>query len=311
MIKKASFVGIVLVLVIMISGCTSSGVQKESTDRDYHKGTDGVTMEFVKNAPPDKLYTGDPFEMIIELKNEGAYPESETFEGKLRISGVDGNAIRGTWEDGNEIEADFVGKSQYLPDGGYTTMTYIDRDGVNIPFDADILEQTVLVHLCYKYKTIATAEVCLDPDPYAVVQEDKVCEFGDTTLSGGQGGPVSVTKVEQEIGKDKTYFRIYIKNVGDGSVIKRSEYNSCPFDLELSDIDKVFVTVDLPHDGSPKCTPSGTSSDPVRLVDGQGSLLCSFDNPTTDSAFVSPLKITLDYAYSTSISKDIEIVNIE
>jgi hypothetical protein len=52
---------------------------------------------------------------------------------------------------------------------------------------------------------------------------DKVCTSNTETYSGGQGAPVSVTKVEPFMSKKGTIvqpsFRIYIKNTGGGSVL--------------------------------------------------------------------------------------------
>ena len=55
---------------------------------------------------------------------------------------------------------------------------------------------------------MADVVVCIDPDPYSVVQEQKVCNIGDVSVSGGQGAPIAVTRIEEEVGSDKIYFRI-------------------------------------------------------------------------------------------------------
>jgi hypothetical protein len=130
------------------------------------------------------------------------------------------------------------------------------------------------------------------------------------TLSGGQGGPVGVTRIEQEIGSNSIHFRVYIKNMGGGSVIRTTGFDECPFDLELEHLNRVGVTIDTSFDTSPRCTPSGTSSDPVFLVNGEGFIYCSFRKPTAESAYLTPLNIQLDYIYSSAISRQVDIINI-
>ena len=99
-------------------------------------------------------------------------------------------------------------------------MTFRDNGGVNVPFGADKYSPEILVTACYRYKTIADPKVCIDPNPFRAVQERKVCEVRDQSLGGGQGAPVAVTKIEEQVGSDKIHFRIFIQNVGDGEVIE-------------------------------------------------------------------------------------------
>jgi len=303
MIKK-----FLVILLIFIIGCTGS-VTDQDIEEDFHKGIQGITMKFVPNAPPSKIYEGDHLAVSVELFNKGAYPDTSNFQGKLEISGFDTSAISGSWQGGNSMPADLQGRSMYNPVGGYGIMTY-ETSSINVPFDADSYPADVIIHSCYNYKTQASTLMCIDPNPYEAVSEKKVCSVGDKTLSGGQGAPVAVTKIEEEVGADTIYFRIYIRNMGGGTVINPSSYNKCPFDLEFEDLNKVVVNVDTSFDAGPRCTPAGTSSDPVNLVSGQGFIFCSFRKPSAESAYLSPLNIEINYVYSDSISKHVDIINI-
>jgi hypothetical protein len=300
------------VVLLVLIGC-GKGPQKQNVREDYHTGTQGVEISFVNNAPPSRIYVGDSMDIAVELKNRGAYPQGQTFQGKLEIGGFDPASIRGSWDGGNSIPTSLEGKSQYNPEGGYAVMTYRERSGVNVPFDADYYDPNIIVHACYKYKTTADVMVCIDPDPYKVVSERKVCDINNGVFSAGgsQGAPIAVTKVEEEVGSDKIYFRVYFSNVGGGSVMMPDAYNECPFNLKIEDLDKVIATVKLPYDASPECSPKGTASDPIRLTNGQGYIFCKFTKPASDSAYTTSLNINADYVYSSSISKQIRIVNIQ
>ena len=274
-----------------------------------------MEINFLANAPPATLYDGDRRNIIIELRNKGAYPVEESFNGKLEITGFDESAFRyGMWDGGNIISPDLEGKSQHSPEGGYDTKTY--KATVKVPMAGEKYEPTIIVHSCYQYKTIAAPTVCIDPNPYEAVQERKVCIPRDVSLGGGQGGPVAVTNVEEQVATDKIYFRIHVQNVGGGTVIREGAFGygyseRCPLNLDFEDLDKVNVLADLAYSGPSDCSPRGTSSDPLRLINGKGVIRCSFDKPRTKSAFTTPLKIELSYAYSSSISKKIKILNLD
>jgi len=299
---------ITIVLLVLIAGCTT-GITQNNIPNDFHTGTQGIVLNIVQNAPPSKIYKGDHLTVSVELFNKGAYPASGNFQGKLEISGFDTSAINGAWDNGNEMPADLRGKSMYDPAGGYDIMSY-DADSVSVPFNADSYPADLIVHSCYRYETQASPLVCIDPQPYEAVSEAKVCQVGDISLSGGQGAPIAVTKIEEEVGADTIYFRIYIKNVGDGTVINPLSYNNCPFDLKYEDLNKVTVNIRTSFDTGPRCTPAGTSSDPVNLIDGQGVIFCSFRKPNSVSAYQTPLSIDVDYAYSSSVTKHFEIINV-
>jgi len=300
-----------VVLLLVLAGCLGKGPSQQKVKDDYHKGVQGIEINFVNNAPPDKIYEGDSMDIAVEVRNKGAYPENKNFKGKLELSGFDPSSIKGSWDGGNNMPTDLEGKNQYNQEGDYAVMTYKDRDGVHVPFDADFYEPNILVHSCYKYKTIADAMVCIDSDPYEVVEEKKVCNIHDVSLSGGQGAPIAVTKIEEEVGSNQIYFRIYVNNAGGGSVMLPRAYSDCPFDVDFQELDKVAAKIKLPYDASPDCSPKGTASDPIRLDGGSGHIFCKFKKPATDSAYTTSLNIELDYVYSSSVSKQIRIINIK
>lgn len=305
-------VGIALTLVLLVVIGCNSGPSGQNIQEDYHTGTQGITINFLANSPPSRIYEGDNLDIAMELQNKGAYPgEGQSLTGKLALSGFDPASISGSWDGGGNMPTGLEGKNQGNPEGGYGVMTFKDMSGVHVPFDADYYEPTILVHSCYKYETEADVMVCIDPDPYKVVQENKVCEIGDVSLGGGQGAPIAITRVEEEVGSDKIYFRIYVSNSGDGTPMLTSAYSDCPFDVELQDLDKATAQIKLPYDASPDCSPRGTTSDPIRLTNGEGYIFCKFSKPASQSAYKTSLNVKLDYVYSSSVSKQIRIINMK
>ena len=316
-----------ILLALVVAGC-QSGVDTRIVERDFHTGTQGVEMRFLPGAPPPRIFDGEEVDLIVELRNRGAYPLTNDFEGNLVLSGFDPISLQGQWETRSsrglgdpyaDVSTSLVGRSQFNPEGGIQNLNYLAR--ARVPFSGpqgnDLYRAPIIAHLCYKYKTIASPDACIDPDPFSAVQENKACRIGEYGYSlpvgGGQGGPVAVSSVIEEVGADKLFFRITVTNSGGGSVI---DYGSvlydCPFNLNTNQIDRVEADVQLGIPSSPpSCTPRGDAGDPIRLYGGKGTMFCSFPKPNIDSAFLTPLQIALSYGYSTSLRKDIEIINLQ
>ena len=77
MIKKRLFV--VVLIVLFIVGCQGGGTTSQYVEEDYHKGTQGVVISFLPNAPPSRVYEDDSLDISIQLENKGAYPEGNNF----------------------------------------------------------------------------------------------------------------------------------------------------------------------------------------------------------------------------------------
>jgi len=103
--KKIIFVFFVVSL-FLIAGCTGGSDKSPITDVDVRKGTDGLIMEFTKNAPPQRVFEDSVFPIAINLKNRGASDikatDTDIKEGEGIIRTVEGKLIFG-------FETTFVG----------------------------------------------------------------------------------------------------------------------------------------------------------------------------------------------------------
>ena len=140
-----------------------------------------------------------------------------------------------------------------------------------------------------------------------------------------QGAPVAVTKVEPGIitktieGRDYIFpqYLIYIKNKGKGHVItKDSVKEACEATgIDKSNYNRLDIIAML-NSKQLKCEVK-----PLRLIDEEDFVRCtSIDKDKSDhdniangfdkgaiSSFLTPLKITLDYGYTFTISKQVKI----
>lgn len=333
-LKKSIIFILFIALLILISGCKG----KKSTEKSLEEirtGTEGIAMSFLPNAPPDKIHVeqGAPpeaniFEVVLELKNKGAYPQPDEGArglgpgfGKIFLSGYDTNIITLESKDGKSGDLGtktLEGKSTINPNGGQDILSFT---GKIIPENLNVekYEPTLLATACYYYLTIAGPSVCIDPNPYSTIKEKKVCGVQDISLSN-QGAPVAVTKIDEEAFATKTQFKITIKNVGNGDVLKADAANNkCdPFGaqkIQRDDIDKVNLMWVKVSDKALMCGPFAetnikSTGGLIRLINGEGFVICEMPNSEYSnkiSAYTTPLLIQLSYGYRNSIEKKIQI----
>ncbi len=307
----------VLILILFFGfGCDQ---KTEEPSVDYRKGTQGIVMNFMTDMPPATMYDNMPIDLVVEIKNKGAYPQPNPITGwainvispttkgigTLYLSGFDNTLIVGMPKriDIPQLE----GQSPYNPEGGYDVVSFrgniLNFDSRNI----DNYNANFLVTSCYKYETISSQTVCVDPEPYSTKEKTKVCTIPPSySLSGGQGAPVAVTKIEEIVLSNKIQFKIYLKNVGDGKVIDKNRLNiDCPYSLDYTNLDKVYVSGRV-SGYSLSCRPNN----PIILINGVGTVICTIPKPAmSKSAYTTPLQVKLEYGYSSSIQKGVEILN--
>lgn len=185
-----------------------------------------------------------------------------------------------------------------------------------LPESLEKFRQPIMVTACYTYVTRASTMICIDPKPNS--NSNKACIARDVSLSGGQGGPVAVTRVEQQSSSDKVVLTITVKhnkknvldelfdvtqlfykcNPHSGSTIKPSDKNVVDIlYVELSGLD-ITAT----------CSGGGK----IRLdQSGNGQFTCTgYINQLSDSAYEAPLLIELGYGYGKNIYKEVTIKKI-
>lgn len=321
--KKVFFVSVLLIVVLMIAGCTESrvgfGWGRKSTevyDDDTpfttraHQGNYGLVLEFAEDNPPRRVFytgSGTPFNVIIELRNRGAW---EITEGYLYLTGYDKNIIQqriispsGTTY---PISFDIEHVTNFNPQGGYETVEF-ENTIYNWPPGTDSYRPVFRASACYRYETIANPVICVDPHPFSSMEEDKPCRVRNSYDFTGQGAPIAITKVEQEGTEDYLYLNIEIRNTQlRGVVYDEDKYDpypetesSCPFSLEYRDINR--VDYDAPYFAGTgtkpeliECKPNS----PVRLEDNEATIYCKFAMPAaTDEIYQTPVNIRLHYGY--------------
>ena len=300
--KKIYAILLLAFLSLSLVSCTG-GTGGESTDQQFrtnvYTGTQGLVMRIVPGSIPTRVFEEQNLNVLIELQNKGVYPLS----GTIHISGYDPNII-------NFFEPDksfgvLDERSPFVNIEGGIDTTEFTSGPITLPPGVDSINQKFVVNACYRYRTLASATVCVDPNPFSLVQT-KSCKPGTVTMSGGQGAPVSVTSVIPEFSTNKVFFKINVRNSGIGTVIKSSSTTGgkCPFKLDFNDINQFDYRVEL-GGVQGKCSPER----PVRLINNQVSIFCTFDIPKGNiDAYQTALTTTIDYGYKESLSTNVQIL---
>jgi hypothetical protein len=323
---------VLLVFVLLAFGCTGSGGTSKSGD--VRSGTKGLVLSLAPGSPPDKLFGNTDFTITVQVKNSGAASiDGSVYGGNIYVSGFDPHIVRFESVDGRGIGdnkpldglAGLGGKSDVNPQGDMIYKSF--KAKATLPQSADSYKPTFLITACYSYETIAVAPVCIDPDPFSVTSKQRVCTTKDVGFSGGQGGPVAITKISLNPGTDKLRFTIDIANQGAGSVFDEKSgegngnSNKCsPYSDGLAfheqDIIRVSRVEVASKDITASCQPSTSvdgSGKVIRLVDNKRSIYCELDikgNFAGQPAFTSPITVKVRYGYRSSISKSVEILRI-
>ncbi len=296
---------VIAMLLILLTACQTTKKQAGSVF-DYRTGSEGLQIQFVPNLPPSTLYETEDLNVMLDVYNVGASKIGGSGD-RIYLSGFDPRIITGIPSTGMQIPS-IEGKSQYNSQGDFDRVSF---NGVISRLQGDMYPAPLLATACYEYTTIASSTVCVDPDPFGTGVRTKVCT--PTSLGmGSQGGPVAVSNIEVDARPGKTAFRIHVSNVGGGDVFKLSSSTLArcnPYDskgLSYDELDYVQLA-DVQVGGTSirqSCKPLDNGDIPLRS--GSGTVYCEYGT-NGNNAYVTPITVTLNYAYRQQTRRDVQI----
>ena len=305
-------------LSILLVGCQGGGGIDYSSV-DYFTGSIGLQMRFLEGTPPREIFVGDSnMDVILEIYNKGTQDIGSTYGyhvGYIYLSGFDTNYFNPTPSGQGNYNFQAEGKSEYNPLGEiYTAKEFKDTGMIYLPGGVSRLDQTLKATACYPYKTKAAEKVCVDPDIRNLIK-DKVCRVHDISTNG-QGAPITITRVEEDILGSDVIFKIHFTNTGGGQVYYDSGSSdmgvaNCHTGLEYNDMN----LIKLNHirlggtDFTSSCSPST-----LRLTSNSGYMICRCSGGgcvnTGKQAYETLLEVELEYGYRQSIQKPFRLIRI-
>ena len=304
-----------ILFLLILSACNIGSSTKSITDADVRKGTDGLALAFIKNAPPENVFEQSTFPIAIDLKNKGA----SDIENGVFAMGFEKEYVDTSGKDPKSV-FNLKGKSIFNLNGDEKFIE-LNAKAKQVGSQSETHPSTIFATACYPYKTILGTSVCIDTDIFGTKLRNKACEVKDLLFNNGQGAPVAITKIESKMlpvedeSMIKPQFIIHIENKGNGEVIKSEKIGSvCTNEpLDFRDFNIIQIKASLSENEKLNCNIDGTETTAEsRLRQKKSIARCTLENGIQRNidAYTSPLRIELDYGYTFTISKDIIIEKI-
>ncbi|RJQ17362.1 hypothetical protein C4573_04895 [Candidatus Woesearchaeota archaeon] len=303
------YVFIAMVALLLLTACTST--TKQPSSFNPYKGPYGLKTEFMKNAPPAKIFQEEDFNVIVKVQNAGAFniSKDEKTEGYLYFIYDSYYFTLNGSEEPTEIE--LPGKHYFNQEGSLETYSYLFH-ARTIEGQRESPSSKILMNVCYPYTTKLTADVCIDKDPFNLDARKKSCSAKLLTFAN-QGAPVAITRVEPRMtvsdNRVTPSFAITLKNVGGGTMIQKTEQSiqqQCVLKESPTQLwGKLIINASLFN------RPLDCNPNPVNFMNNEGTVNCKLIGDPLELTFISQpdiLTIQTDYLYFQTSSKDVQIV---
>ncbi|MGV8151054.1 MAG: hypothetical protein ACP5NV_04965 [Candidatus Woesearchaeota archaeon] len=190
-----------------------------------------------------------------------------------------------------------------------------------LPESLEQFRQPIMVTSCYSYVTRASTMICVDPNPNSNAK--KACIAKSVGVSGGQGAPVAITRVEQQATSGKIVLTITVKHSKKNTLDELFDVNY--FDAReffykcnphagaiVKPSDKNIVSVLYVELSGQDITQYCSGGGKVRLdASGNGQFTCTaYLDAGDETTRESPLLVELGYGYQKNIYKEITIKKI-
>jgi len=300
---RFNFFSIIVLSLLVLSLFVVSGQQGCKKEEKAVFNTTALTMNFVADAPPTQLVSGESYPIYVDVKNEGGYDIAQG-NAHFFLSGIGENLEGVTLHLQN---VNILNKKTSVQEGGKERLTFASQATPpirNLPAEFNF---TIRVDSCYKYATLTQTSIC-------VGKGNGICSIsGEKIVTGSNSNaPLQITSLTENIQGNKLYVTFTIENKGSGQVylpaldcVKLQEQN---LDEKLKQ-NQVEISVkaegfscslqsNQPPYGSVNALNGITS---VRTVTCEKLL-------TETSSYTAPFEIALAYAYTETLPKSIVIL---
>ena len=326
MVKRIEVITVIILLIFLVGcGAFSRGSSGTIQVPEVHKGKDGLTIKFIDNAPPLSVFEDTNFPILIELQNKGATDINYGWY-TLGVEQANMDLL------GDPVKPfSLLGRTASDKYGEQKIVELLGH-AKKLPSQTQRMDSVISVTGCYSYGTDASADVCIDTDLFGLARYEKSCKIKNIAMSGGQGGPVSVSKIEvqmlphDEQNKVIPQFIIYVQNMGEGQPIvpeavdtacssrsiKSEQYNVVKVEASLFEyeLDCKPKLSDIMNDET--LQQQNPKAGYKKLEKKEGIIKCELPDGLDKArgTYTSPLTVHLDYGYTDTISKKVEIKKV-
>lgn len=280
-----------LFAIVLFFGCKPA--EKKET-------TYGLKVKFVENAPPTNISVGQRFPIYADVENFGEWkipPNKAVFY----LVGVGPNFKNYSAKLTNNLEiqekkGNITAKHRIV----FANNAYSDLSLQN-PFTFNLV-----LDYCYDYATVTDVTICV------AKQSSSVCkiEGNKITEKSNYNSPIQITSLNEQVVGNTLIIEFVVSNVGKGKVFVPDV--SCD-DIEnknsLALTKENYVKININDGGIGfTCTLLDKDLSTKEGIDGYvniGKVRCA--KPLKDENFPSLIRITTEYKYFDSVTKQVTI----
>ncbi len=338
------FLSAIILFSLVISGCGS----RDPTALNIYTGTQGVTVEFTQNNPPQEIYEDSAIILMAEVWNRGAYTPGSKQTPVIYVS-VNVDDLYFTLNEGN-YEANILplyleGKSQVWPVGEKTITIAGKLNTHEILGTRESPQTKIELSACYPYKTYFSESICVDTDIYSL-EKNPICRNQKVySYPSGQGAPIIVSRIDVDmvpvgvesgsvsVSQPVTNSAGQLQDIGHGTIEGKDIIIAPNFRIYFRNTDKGVILAF--EEGVNPCVdgPSGRgeviklnatlgntvlncTKPEIQMYSNEGSVRCFLPPGNVNGQFELnrnyelPLRIEAEYFYKTTTVKNVEIVRV-
>ncbi len=297
-----------LIALLLLASCQFAPQlgKKDISPKELFSSSGSSALEFsIHSSSQNEIMMCQSGNLVFELKNSGISDANGI------LSVILDKEILSESENSKSRAFNIKAKSAFNPTGG-SEFFELKLKSLGLPEQLEFYNTPVILQACYPYKTVANVQVCIDPD-VKNLNPSKPCRSSSVSLSGGQGAPVALTRIEplmitEEAGV-KPVFVIYAQNIGSGNLISSQD----PTLACISGANKKLLAGTVNLSASLPGNPLSCSPKPLVFEGGKETrFVCSADKAIEANfgTFSSVLTVTLDYGYINTVMFPVSITRL-
>jgi hypothetical protein len=311
--KRMLYFVLVLLVIISLTGCDRGRGTTTKTGKAYIGGEKGLSIEFDEDAPPEEVMDDgqETFPIRLKIKNEGEY----TIPRGGVIASLSGISKEDFGLNSLHAKSDFELQRKEKTTGAEGEENILDFDDAKFVNDlAADFETTVFADVCYKYRSVAAASICLKRDTVQSRKNRDACDIRNGNVDyENSGAPIQVHSIKQfPGGANRVTFTFVVENKGDGRCYRSNQFtNECVVEDELT-TDEVDIEITSPSRNiHVDCdTLDGSNKGTIKLFNNKRTVTCSINTGSLQkTAYEGRVNIKLDYFYRNKVKKDITVKN--
>ena len=295
--KRELLLFALLFLVLLVVSGQKGCKKQEKLEFDVQ----GLTMNFVEDAPPTEMVSLKSYPIYVDIQNDGG-SDIAAGEANFYLSGFSPTVLSNV--NTKLTNSGYLNKKTEFQQGGKERLVFATNAvpaKLQAPFSF-----TLRLDSCYRYSTFVHTSICIG-------KKSGVCslEGNKITSNANSAAPVQVTSLTERVEGSKLYVEAIIENKGKGKVYLPT--TNCDL-LQQNDVNEKLkenmLEVSVSSEEGFKCFLQTQDYRTIESTEGIASLgkLTCYKEIGDEQTRAVPFDIVLSYVYVQSITKNFKII---